>query len=251
MSGSSGTSAAPLRTLIVDDEAMAVERLQLLLCDDQRVQCVGTANDGESALRLIEALRPDLVLLDISMPGLTGLDVAQTVAAAHPRPAVVFVTAYDQHAVQAFDLEAADYLLKPVERGRLLKAVERVWSSRDGDNAAEGSSAGVQEFWVGHRGEMIRVAARDIERIEAERDYMRLHTGEQSYLLHTTMAALEEKLDPDEFVRIHRSHIFRKGCIQKLVHDGLGAWFAEDPHGNRIRIGRTYVKSVKAIVTGG
>ncbi|MEE4349541.1 MAG: LytTR family DNA-binding domain-containing protein [Pacificimonas sp.] len=247
-------TAAPepalLRTLIVDDEPMAVERLQLLLSDNDRIQCVGTANDGESALRLIDAIQPDLLLLDISMPGLSGIEVARTIAASKTRPSVVFVTAFDQHAVQAFDLEASDYLLKPVERERLSRAVDRIWDRRSETGTpanANADAAHLEEFWVGHRGDMIRMAADEVERIEAERDYMRLHVGDRSYLLHATMASLEEKLDPAAFVRIHRSHIFRRDCIRKLVHDGIGAWFVEDTNGARVRIGRTYLKAVKAI----
>lgn len=240
--------SAPLRTLIVDDEAMATERLQLLLCDHETVQCIGTASDGESALRLIRAMRPDLILLDISMPGLTGLEVARTIGEdGDYAPAIVFITAYDQHAVQAFDLEATDYLLKPVERSRLERAVDRARERLAKGTTAPSETDYVEEFWVSHRGDMVRIPTQQVDHIEAERDYMRLHAGEHSYLLHSTMASLEERLDPDEFVRTHRSHIFRKDAISKLAHDGMGAWFVVDEQGRRSRIGRTYLKAVKAI----
>lgn len=242
--------SAPLRTLIVDDEAMATERLQLLLCDHKDVQCIGTASDGESALRLISATHPDLILLDISMPGLTGLEVARTISDDREyAPAIIFVTAYDQHAVQAFDLEATDYLLKPVERSRLERAVERARERLSTGKTHPTDTDYVEEFWVSHMGDMVRVPAGQVDHIEAERDYMRLHTGEQSYLLHSTMSSLEERLDPEQFVRTHRSHIFRKDAVRKLAHDGMGAWFVVDGQGRRSRIGRTYLKAVKQIAS--
>ena len=117
--------AEPLRVLIADDEPLAAERLQLLLARAEGAQLVGTASDGDSAISLAEALQPDLLLLDIAMPGLDGIDVARALAAQSPSPAVVFVTAFDQFAVAAFDVAAVDYLMKPVEPDRLQRALDR------------------------------------------------------------------------------------------------------------------------------
>ena len=117
--------AKPLRVLIADDEPLAAERLQLLLAKAEGAQLVGTASDGESAINLAEALSPDLLLLDIAMPGLDGIGVAKALAAMSPSPAVVFVTAFDQFAVAAFEVEAVDYLMKPVDPNRLQRALDR------------------------------------------------------------------------------------------------------------------------------
>jgi two-component system response regulator AlgR len=237
-----------LRTLVVDDEPLAVERMQILCAGLDAVHLVGTAHDGAAALRMIEALEPDLVLLDISMPGLDGLAVARAVEKQQRRPAIVFCTAYDQHAVAAFDVAAVDYVLKPVSAERLALAVDRVAKGHARAASAEpAATRWVQEFWVPHRSEMIRVAVCDIERIDAERDYMRLTASGRSYLLHETISELERRLDPECFVRLHRSTIVRRDCIARLAHDGLGAWRAELKDGSEVRIGRTYQAVARAI----
>lgn len=246
-----------LKTLIVDDEPLAVERMQILCARLPGIQLVGTASDGESALRLIEALSPDLVFLDIAMPGLTGLDVANALEGRPAQPAIVFVTAFDQFAVAAFDAAAIDYLLKPVAPERLEKAVQRVVERRRVAEAepqpdhAQPAHRYAQEFWVPNRGELSRVAVADIDRIEAERDYMRLHAGNRSWLIHETIGALEARLDPALFIRLHRSTIVRRDRITRLAHDGQGNWMAELSSGDELRIGRTYLASVRASVTRG
>jgi two-component system response regulator AlgR len=239
-----------LRTLIVDDEPLAVERLQILCAQTDGLDLVGTATDGEAALRLVEALAPDLLLCDIAMPGLDGMGVARALEARAGRPAIIFCTAFDQFAVAAFDVAAVDYLLKPVSPERLAKAVSRV---RDKLRAAPADAVApapdwTEEFWVPHRSEMIRIAATDIDRIEAERDYMRLHIGPRSFLLHQTISELERRLDPDRFIRLHRSTIVRRDHIAKLRHDGLGVWHADLADGTEVRIGRTYLTAAKALM---
>lgn len=236
---------APLTTLIVDDEPLAVERLQLLCARAPGVRLVGTAADGEAALRMIEALSPDLVLLDIAMPGLDGIAVARALDGRAERPAVVFCTAFDQHAVAAFDLAAVDYVLKPVAEERLAKALARARTARA--TGAQPASRWAEEFWVPHRGEMVRVSADAIERIDAERDYMRLSVSGRSYLLHQTISELERRLDPERFIRLHRSAMVRRDRIARLSHDGLGAWRAELVDGGSVRIGRSYLAAVKAM----
>lgn len=242
-----------MKALIVDDEPLAVERMQILCARLPGLQLVGTAIDGEAALRLIEALTPDLVFLDIAMPGLTGIDVANALEGRVDAPSVVFVTAFDQFAVAAFDAAAVDYLLKPVAPDRLERAVARVAERRQRSadaplEAAMPRSAFAREFWVPNRGELARVSVDDIDRIEAERDYMRLVAGSRSWLIHETIGALQARLDPDAFVRIHRSAIVRKSRIERLAHDGQGNWTAELTGGHNQRIGRTYLASVRGAI---
>ncbi|HKT75680.1 MAG TPA: response regulator [Sphingobium sp.] len=242
-----------IRTMIVDDEPLAVERLQMLCAREPRLSLAGTASDGEAALRLIEALQPDLVLLDIAMPLLDGLGVARATSRLGLRPAVIFVTAFEGFAVEAFDLAAVDYLLKPVAHERLARAIDRAEQAlRNRDASATPASAApppawAEEFWVPHRSELVRIDAAQIDRIEAERDYMRLHVGRASYLLHQTISALETRLNPQQFVRLHRSHIVRRDHIARLRHDGSGVWFACLADTSEIRIGRTYLTNARAM----
>lgn len=244
--------SAPIRTMIVDDEPLAVERLQYLCAQIQTLNLVGTANDGEAALRVAEQLQPELVFLDVNMPRLDGMGVARALGQMGQAPAVIFVTAYQGFAVEAFDLAAIDYLLKPVATDRLAMAVQRVLDRRNQALTPSGETpvpnpSWVSEFWVPHRAELKRIDAALIERIDAERDYMRLHLGERSYLLHETIKMLEERLDPAQFVRIHRSHIVRLDYITGLRHQGGGVWFARLKDGCELRVGRTYLPRVKEI----
>jgi len=243
------TDPQPLRTLIVDDEPLAIERLQILAARIPALHVVGTASDGAQALRLAEALTPDLLLLDMTMPEADGLAVARQLVQRATRPAVIFVTAHDQFAVEAFDCDAVDYVLKPVAQDRLERAVERALTRRSAGapTPAVTTSEWLEEFWVPHRSELIRLAAGDIDRIDAERDYVRLHVGARSYLLLHTIQGLEDRLDPARFIRLHRSTIVRRDCIAGLRHDGLGVWSAELADGNALRIGRTYLPRAKAM----
>ena len=238
-----------LRTLIVDDEPLAIERMQVVCAKLADVQVVGTASDGAAALRLAEALKPDLLLLDLTMPEVDGLSVARQLAARPHKPAVIFVTAHDNHAVEAFDLDAVDYVLKPVERGRLERAIARALSRRG--RRAGGGGKWLEELWIPHRSELIRIAVAEVSQIDAERDYVRLHVGvageARSYLLLQTIAGLEERLDPSQFIRIHRSTILRRDRIAGLRHDGLGVWSVELADGSMQRIGRTFLPKVKAM----
>ena len=234
-----------LRTLIVDDEPLAVERMQVICCKMDALHVVGTASDGAQALRLIEALEPDLILLDMTMPEIDGLSVARTLSKQETSPAVVFVTAHDNYAVEAFDLDAVDYVLKPVKPDRLERAIQRALARR-GDGGRE-TSKWLDELWIPHRSELIRIDTEEVSRIDAERDYVRLHVEDRSYLLLQTIAGLEKRLDPAKFIRIHRSTILRRDRIKGLRHDGLGVWSAEMEDGEALRIGRTYLPKVKAM----
>lgn len=236
----------PLRTLIVDDEPLAIERMQVLCAEIANISVIGTASDGEAALRLADKLTPDLLLLDMTMPGMDGLSVAREMAARDVKPAIIFVTAHENFAVEAFDLEAIDYVLKPVAGERLERAIERAMARRNAP-PAEVESPWLEEFWVPHRSELLRIEADEVRRIDAERDYVRLHVGDSSYLLLQTIAGLEQKLDPQKFIRIHRSTILQRDFIRGLKHEGLGVWCVELEDGEELRIGRTYLKQVKAM----
>lgn len=237
--------SAAMRTLVVDDEPLALERMLHICRGLPGIEVVGTAQDGRSALDAIAALDPELVLLDMTMPELDGLAVARALGESPAGPAVIFVTAHDNFAVEAFDLDAVDYVLKPATPERLERAIARAVSRRGNRTAAR--SDWLSEFWVPYRSELLRIAAADVDRIDAERDYVRLHVGERSYLMLQTVSGLEARLDPDRFIRIHRSTILRRDRIVGLRHDGLGVWSAELEDGVAVRIGRTYLASAKAM----
>src|SRR5258707_4119612 len=239
-----------LRVLIADDEPLAAERLQLLLARADGAQLVGTASDGDSAINLTEALHPDLLLLDIAMPGLDGIGVARALALQDPSPAVVFVTAFDQFAVAAFEVEAVDYLMKPVDPLRLQRALDRgrtYLEHRTGRPSAGKGSQWLQEFWASDLSGLVRIAAKDVDRVSAERDYMRLHVGRRSWLIHHSMAALEEGLDPELFVRLHRSAIVRKDFIAGFTRNPSGRWIARLADGTDQPVGRLYSDRVRVI----
>lgn len=244
----------PLRTLLVDDEPLAIERMQVICSRIPGVEVVGIATDGQAALVAIAALTPDLVLLDMTMPELEGIAVARELAGRAQAPAVIFVTAHDNFAVEAFALDAVDYVLKPVTAERLERGIARALDRRRkrASAAAGERPTWLSEFWVPNRSELLRIAAATVDRIDAERDYVRLHVsslaGEaRSYLLLQTVSGLEARLDPAQFIRVHRSTILRRDRIAGLRHDGLGVWSAELSDGTAVRIGRTYLSRAKAM----
>lgn len=238
-----------LRTLIVDDEPLAIERLETLSADHPVIDIVGTASDGVEALQIAQQLTPDLIFLDIGMPKMDGINAARALGLMQKKPAIILITAYDNFAVEAFDLDIVDYVLKPVSSERLGRAIARAYSTKDAEAlpSSQTDTRYAHEFWVSHRAELIRIAAMDIERIEAERDYMRLHTAGRSYLLHQTISTLEQRLDPAQFQRIHRSHIIRRDLITGLRHEGGGVWHAILGEDHAMRIGRKYLADVKRI----
>ena len=243
---------APLKVLIADDEPLAAERLQLLLARCDGIDLVGSASDGESAVRMTDALKPDLLLLDIAMPGLDGIEVAKALATQDPSPAVVFVTAFDQFAVAAFEVAAVDYLMKPVDPARLQRSLERAREylrvRREAPSKAPAKvSQWLDEFWASDLTGLVRIASRDIDRVSAERDYMRLHVGRRSWLIHHSMAALEEGLDPELFVRLHRSAIVRRDFIAGFTRNPSGRWIARLADGTEQPVGRLYSDQVRSI----
>ncbi|WP_343343146.1 LytTR family DNA-binding domain-containing protein [Sphingomicrobium sp. XHP0239] len=238
------------RILIADDEPLAAERLETLLGRRDDVEHVGSASDGEEAVQLANETMPDVVLLDIAMPGLDGIEVARALSKLTPRPAIVFVTAFDQFAVAAFDVAAVDYVMKPVEAARLDKAIDR---ARDriaegpSDQGSDHESDYLEEFWASDLSGLVRIAADDIDRVSAERDYMRLHVGQRSWLIHHSMTALEQGLDPAKFARLHRSAIVRRDFITGFSRNPSGRWVARLGDGSEQPVGRLYSEKVKEI----
>jgi two-component system response regulator AlgR len=240
----------PIRFLVVDDEPLAIERLQLLLARIDGVALAGTASDGAAALRLVEAVQPDAVLLDIAMPGMDGIDVARALAGAAKPPVVIFVTAFDTFAVAAFEVEAVDYVMKPVSAERLARAVERArdrLATRGAEPAPRAGSDHVEEFWVSEARGLVRLSAADVDRVSAERDYMRLHVGKRSWLINHTIGKLEAELDPARFVRLHRSAIVRRDFVTGLRRDEGGRWWARLADGGEQKVGRLYLANAKGL----
>ncbi len=240
----------PIRFLIVDDEPLAVERLQILLARIPGVALAGTASEGAAALRLVEATSPDAILLDIAMPGMDGIDVARALGDLPDPPVVIFVTAFDTFAVAAFDVEAVDYVMKPVAGERLERAVERARErlATRGDEPPSGPRPKyLEEYWVSEARGLVRLAAADVDRISAERDYMRLHVGKRSWLINHTIGKLEEELDPERFVRIHRSAIVRRDFVTGLRRDESGRWYARLADGDEQKVGRLYLANAKGL----
>ena len=219
-----------LRVLAVDDEPPALDELAYLLRADDRVADVQTAGDPLEALKLLEGDGLDAVFLDIRMPGLTGLELARVLGRFASPPAVVFVTAYDDAAVDAFSLRAVDYLLKPVRAARLAEAVGRVVEARSTPPAPPAPSAppapapeGPETIAVELGGVTRFLQVQDVRYVEAQGDYARLHTASGSHLVRVPLATLEERWAPAGFVRVHRSYLVATAHISELrVEPGGG-----------------------------
>ncbi len=223
-----------MRALIVDDEPLARRRLRRLLVEHDDIEVVGECKDAQSAVTGIRELLPDVVFLDIEMPGATGFDVIADVDQ-QPTPVVVFVTAYPEHAVNAFDEDVADYLLKPFDRDRLARSLERarrVAKSRDEEGLIddlkrviarlEGDGEYVRRLAVTLGRKTLLIPVDEIDWIEAKGNYVVLRRGSKQFLLRSTMSGLEGRLDPRDFVRIHRSTIVRIDRVRELrtLHTG-------------------------------
>lgn len=250
-----------MRVLLVDDESLALDRLRTFFENIEGTDVIGQAQDGDEALEKIDSLKPDLVILDIQMPGRNGLRTAAALQT-EPRPELVFVTAHEHYAPDAFDVDAADYLLKPVRVDRLRQAVDRarrrramrdqaaragqleeeVEALRAGGSVRAGDDDG---FWVPERHGQRRVPISAIDWIEAARDYVLLHTELRSYLLRTTMSALEEKLAGSPLLRVHRSAFVRPEKVTevKRANRSLTLVLAD---GANVQVGPNYVATVKS-----
>jgi two-component system LytT family response regulator len=230
--------------LIADDEPLAQDRLRRLVAEVPWLTCLGVEADGPAALRAIDSRRPDLIFLDIEMPGLDGLEVLDS---AHHRPVVVFTTAYDQYAVTAFDRDAADYLLKPFGRGRFLAAVERARQELERVAARHGTGGpkdGWNRLFVRDRGRIVALPAGDVERLEAEGDYVTVHSRGRRYLVRLPLRDFERQLDPKRFLRVHRRHIVNLDQVASLVPD-LGALWIEMRDGSRVRASRKRARDLR------
>ena len=248
-----------LRALIVDDEPLARDNVRLALEKELDVEVIAECADGESAIEAIRELEPDVVFLDVQMPGTGGFDVVHEIGP-EEMPAVVFVTAFDEHALRAFEVHALDYVLKPFDDERFSDAVEHARRTlrmrRDEESFRRGLSALMTDVHGGQDGSgrprfasrlMVRLRDRihfvrteDVDWFEAAGNYVRLHTGDRSHLIRSTMSAIEERLDPQQFVRIHRSTIVNVDRIKEIQPWAGGDYLAILKSGQQLRISRGY-----------
>ena len=250
-----------IRTLIVDDEPLARERLRTLLADRAAIDVIGECATGAEAVDAIRRQRPELVLLDVQMPELDGFEVLQAIAP-DEWPAVIFVTAYDQYALRAFDVNAVDYLLKPFDRARFERALGRAEAElreRGGRDAKlvtllEGlrrDRQRPQRLVVRTGGRIFFVSVPEIDWIEAAGNYVKLHTGQTTHLLRDTMKHLETGLAGARFARLHRSALVNVDRIRELRQDGDGNWEVVMLDGTRLSAGREADVRLREALEGG
>jgi len=258
---------APIRVLVVDDELLARERITDLLAHEPDVEILGTADNGNTAVEAIRAKRPDLVFLDVQMPGKTGLDVVRDVGP-DAMPATIFVTAFDQYALRAFDLAALDYLVKPFDderfeqafrrarqlinlremgklREQLLAILQQGSTERSDARPTTDATPYLERIAVEMRGKVRVVPVEQIDYITADGPYAELHTGERTHLIRETMHTLEERLDPRHFVRIHRSAIVRLQLVDTLLRGGGGDYEVQLKSGLRLPVSRSRREEVE------
>ena len=260
------TDASPIRALIVDDEPLARERLRELLDDTPSVTVVGDAEDGPEAVDAIREQAPNLVFLDVQMPGMSGIDVIEEIGA-EAMPTTVFVTAYDQYAIKAFDLAAVDYLLKPFDDERFEQALHRardqiasqndeaiserllrLLRERDPSLLEEERTRDepyLERIAVQGRGKARIVPVDDLTHITADGSYAELHTEDDTYVIRERMKTLTARLDPEAFARVHRSAIVRLGKIELLLRGGGGDYAVRLQDGTRIPVSRSRVDELE------
>jgi len=254
----SATTERPIRTVIADDEPLARRGVRLLLEKDSGIEIVGEASSGVEAADLIQRLRPDLVFLDVQMVGCDGFETLARVGA-QAAPAVVFVTAYDEYAIRAFDFNAVDYLLKPSDDARFGTALGRARElvKRKRTEAVDTKLSRLIEHLEGEgrdrillksSGEIIFLKTGEIDWIEAEGDYVRFHVAGRSHLMRATMSSLEERLDPNRFIRIHRSTIVNSDRLRKLVPSFEGEYAVVLQDGTKLRLSRGYQDRIKSLL---
>ena len=258
-----------IRTILVDDEPLAIQGLKLRLEKHDDVEIIETCSNGREAIRAIKTHKPDLVFLDIQMPGFDGFSVIQGLMEVEP-PLFVFVTAYSDHAIRAFDAQAVDYLMKPVEEDRLADTLDRVRqrlserrSVEEADKlkevlaevapeAAEQVAAGTpgdeqmasnryeKLINIKDRGQIFRVDVDTIEKIDAAGDYMCIYTGDNTLILRETMKDLEKRLDPRRFQRVHRSTIVNLDLVRQVKPHTNGECFLVLDSGSQVKVSRSY-----------
>jgi two-component system LytT family response regulator len=253
----------PRDVVIADDEPLARERIRMLLEPHSRFRVVAEAATGDAALEDIRRTRPDIVFLDISMPGPSGVQVAESLLDDDRPPAVVFVTAHDEFALEAFEVSAIDYLVKPIDRERFertLSRVERRVADDDRQAPRDELLALLDTLRTRAEGQyrkrfVVRtprghhfVLARDIESVVAEGNYLALHAGGRQHLVRETMGAFERSVDPSEFVRIHRSVIVRIDAIERIESGGHGEYRVLMKGGARFQTSRAYAERLRAVL---
>jgi two-component system, LytTR family, response regulator len=252
----------PIRTLVVDDEPLARQHLRLLLEARGDIEVVGECGDGKSAVHSIRAAAPELVLLDVQMPELDGFGVVREIGAER-MPATVFVTAFDSHALAAFEVHALDYVLKPVNRLRLKRAIDRVVTLLRSEKVTRDTralAAAVEEdttarpasdrlaVRVGERVLYLRVA--EIDWIEAADDVVRLHLGKQVLEHRATLSQLAQRLPTKQFVRIHRSTIVNLERVREFQPWFQGDWILVLQDGTRLQSGKSYRTKIRELIEG-
>jgi two-component system LytT family response regulator len=241
-----------VRVLVADDEPLARERLRLLLSREEGIDLVAECPNGTDAIEAIDRLQPDLVFLDIQMPGANGFEVIEAIGAER-MPLVVFVTAFDQYALRAFDVHALDYLLKPFDRERFHEALVRARQQLDrrsnGDlerrllelvQDLKPSAQRLERFVIKSGGRVFFVRSDEIDWIEAAGNYVKLHVAGDAHLFRETMNTLEAQLDPDTFFRIHRSHIVNIERVKELQPWFNGEYVVFLRNGTRLTLSRGY-----------
>lgn len=253
-----------LNFLVVDDEPLARRRVVRLLRQLPWAGQIQEAAHVQQALSCLEQFRAHILLLDIQMPGGSGFDLLASLSrrcsTEGPPPAVVFVTAFDDHACQAFDANATDYITKPIEPGRFQLALERARQATEFNNGAQriaeleaaiatlrrtAPPRGPTELWVKTQGHYARIAFTSITRIEAERDYARIHVDGRSYLHNISLSELERQLPSQDFIRIHRSMMVRMEAIRQLKVGAFSSLTLALSDGVTVRVGRTYTAAVR------
>jgi two-component system LytT family response regulator len=237
-----------LGILIVDDTPLSRQRTRRYLADERDVNILGECGDAESALAAIKTLKPDLLLLDVQMPGMTGLALLEQLAP-DARPAVIFITAFDEFAVEAFAIEAVDYLLKPFDRTRLAQALAKARAflkRRGGEQASAEPPAYLDRIAVKSVGRTVFVSTAAIDWIETAGNYLCLHTGKDTQLVRETMSQIEARLDPKQFVRIHRSTIVRIEAVREInpLFNGDQSVILTD--GSKVVLSRSYREKARA-----
>jgi two-component system LytT family response regulator len=241
-----------VRTLVVDDEPLARAGLRAMLTAFDWVEVIGEASDGDAAVEAINRLRPELVFLDVQMPGLLGTEVLRRI---ERQPFIIFTTAYSQHAVSAFEFGAVDYLLKPFGRKRLSMAMERIRAAI-GEPVAVGSlerltgaltTGPISRLFVRIGGSLVPLLIRDVEWFEADGDYVIAHTDRARHPLNLTLSRLEERLDSKRFVRVHRAHIVNLDHVRAFKRDPRGNLEAELVNGRRVPVSRARAQELRSL----
>jgi two-component system LytT family response regulator len=254
----------PLRILTVDDELLALKRLKLLLQTIPQAEQVGEATGCAEALAKINQLRPDVVLLDIKMRDGNGFEVVEALARRPNPPSVIFVTAFDQYAAQAFDSAVADYLLKPVERERLVRALIRVEQQLHAKDAeqrvdelqqilrnlrasrnGEDEPAFETEFWLRGSNGLVRVPVDAIDCVSSADEYVAIHTASGSHLMRGSIRQFVERVEPGLFVRVHRRWLVKRSAISELSTQRIGGTEVVLRNGKRLPAGRVHLKQLR------